>query len=79
MSFKILKAKSESGNWIYAPGKNATLTDAALKVVGSEVVSCCTLETRSSSQYEAETGKPDIDKSPDYQLVALLPKADAGI
>ncbi|TQB69576.1 hypothetical protein MPDQ_001657 [Monascus purpureus] len=77
MSFKILKAKSESGNWIYAPGKNATLTDAALKVVGSEVVSCCTLETRSSSQYEAETGKPDIDKSPDYQLVALLPKADA--
>lgn len=74
ISFKVLKAKSESSNWVYAPGRNATLTDAALKVIGFEVASCCTLETKSSGTAQSGNGETS-----NYELIAFLPKANAGI
>ncbi|KAL4803044.1 hypothetical protein BDV18DRAFT_166540 [Aspergillus unguis] len=69
-TFKILKAKSESSNWMYAPGKKATLMDAALKVAGTEVASNCELKQwpSSSSQEESPTDNSG------FRLVALLPR-----
>ncbi|KAL4786601.1 hypothetical protein BJX76DRAFT_365383 [Aspergillus varians] len=70
-SLKVLKAKSESGNWMYAPGKNATLIEAALKITGTEVASnCITKEWPGSSE---EHGSPR-ESRPNFRLVALLPK-----
>lgn len=40
-SLKVLKAKNEKGNWVYAPKPNGSLEDAALKIVGSACVSQC--------------------------------------
>ncbi|KAI7358666.1 hypothetical protein KC354_g9600 [Hortaea werneckii] len=41
VSLKVLKAKNEKGNWVYAPKPNGSLEDAALKIVGSACVSQC--------------------------------------
>ncbi|GAB1736535.1 hypothetical protein NU219Hw_g7682t1 [Hortaea werneckii] len=41
LSLKVLKAKNEKVNWVYAPKPNGSLEDAALKIVGSACVSQC--------------------------------------
>ena len=80
LSLKVLKAKNESGCWMYVPGKDATLTDAALKVVGSEVTSCCILESRIPEQQGSDSGRRNREgNSGEYELVAFLPRADIGI
>ncbi|OJJ46155.1 hypothetical protein ASPZODRAFT_2067896 [Penicilliopsis zonata CBS 506.65] len=65
IAFKVLKAKNESQNWVYAPGSNGTLRDAAMKVAGSEVVSVCTMQAW-----------PEDKPNEGYRAVALLPKDD---
>ncbi|KAL4752181.1 hypothetical protein BDW72DRAFT_192316 [Aspergillus terricola var. indicus] len=70
LSFKVLKAKTESSNWMYAPGKNSTLTEAALKVAGTDVASNCVLKNWPTSSNDGRT-------SPEgsvFRLAALLPK-----
>ncbi|KAI4134336.1 MAG: hypothetical protein LQ347_001610 [Umbilicaria vellea] len=37
-SLKVLKAKNDKDNWVYAPKAGACASDAAIKVVGKEVV-----------------------------------------
>ncbi|KAL6233468.1 hypothetical protein BDW75DRAFT_190873 [Aspergillus navahoensis] len=70
LSFKILKAKNESGNWIYAPLKNATLTEAALKIAGAEIASNCILKDWPASPDDAESSAEDSG----FRLTALLPR-----
>jgi hypothetical protein len=75
LSFKVLKAKHENPNWMYAPGKNATLTEAALKVAGTEIASNCILKNW-------PTSSRDGNASPEgsgFRLVALLPKLGSSI
>lgn len=67
LSLKVLKAKNETHNFMYVGGQNAGLMDAALKVVGTEVVSHCTVREW-----------PSDDNSAKYTLVALLAKDDSG-
>ncbi|KAL4973811.1 hypothetical protein BDW66DRAFT_161778 [Aspergillus desertorum] len=69
LSFKVLKAKSETANWMYAPGKNATLTEAALKVAGTEVASNCVRRDWPTSSDDAKNPAEDLD----FKLIALLP------
>ncbi|KAL4744135.1 hypothetical protein BDV11DRAFT_165824 [Aspergillus similis] len=68
--FKVLKAKNESSNWMYAPGKNATLMEAALKVVGTEIASNCILKIWPSSPNKRKASLEDSG----FRLAALLPK-----
>ncbi|RDW81631.1 putative DNA mismatch repair protein [Aspergillus mulundensis] len=68
--FKILKAKNESGNLMYAPGNNATLMEAALKVAGTEVVSNSELKKWPVSSDEVGDSRDDSG----YRLIALLPR-----
>ncbi|OJI97918.1 hypothetical protein ASPVEDRAFT_24834 [Aspergillus versicolor CBS 583.65] len=71
LSLKIIKAKNDSGNWMYAPGKESTLIDAALKVAGRDVASSCiTKEWPGSHSNNCESSR-DVD--PDIKLAALLP------
>lgn len=74
-SLKVLKAKNESNNWIYAPGTDATLPDAAMKIVGIDVASCCVMK-QFSSQPTPGSGT-DSDEN-GYKLIAFLPAADTG-
>jgi len=61
-SLRILKAKNEKGNWLYAPKTDATVEDAALKVVGKDCAGQCAWH---SVEHEG------------YKVEALLPKQDA--
>jgi hypothetical protein len=77
LSLKVLKAKNENNNWIYAPAPNATLIDAALKIVGTDVTSNCTLKTwppDSVMNFE----QPQTQLESEFGLVALLPDSGAG-
>ncbi|KXG52102.1 Ribosomal protein S5 domain 2-type fold, subgroup [Penicillium griseofulvum] len=72
LSLKVLKAKNENSNWTYAPSADASLSDAALKVTGTEVSSCCVLRRLSShSTTGDERGSSD---QKDYEAIAFLPK-----
>lgn len=74
-SLKVLKAKNESNNWIYAPGTDATLPDAAMKIVGIDVASYCVMKQVSS--LPTPGGGTDSEQN-DYKLIAFLPAADTG-
>ncbi|KAL4935278.1 hypothetical protein BDV06DRAFT_234479 [Aspergillus oleicola] len=72
LAFKVLKAKNESGNWMYAPGKDATFVDAALKVAGTEVAANCAIKEWPTAPLNEGESRPAIDSS--FKLVALLPE-----
>ncbi|GIJ90616.1 hypothetical protein Asppvi_009577 [Aspergillus pseudoviridinutans] len=74
LSLKVLKAASEKANWVYAPGKNASLMDAALKVAGTEVASACVAKEWPCGNDSDEESGSGNDSS--FQLLALL--ADPG-
>lgn len=73
-SLKVLKAKNENSNWMYVPGTQSEISDAASKVVGRDVCSGCSVQSVSSEpnahEEEMSTGG--------YYLTALLPRPDAG-
>ena len=78
LSFKVLKAKNESNNWVYAPVQNATLIDAALKTAGSSVTSCC-MAKNWPLENEAVNNEKVLRKNlSGYKLIAILAKPDAG-
>lgn len=68
-SIKVLKAKNENYNWMYAPSPDAQITDAAMKIVGRDVSSCCVVKKFPSVSSDQSS----------YELLAFLPKADAGM
>ncbi|KAL4947866.1 hypothetical protein BDW69DRAFT_203939 [Aspergillus filifer] len=72
LAFKVLKAKNDSGNWMYAPGKHATLVNAALKVVGTEVASSCAIKEWPTSCTNEGESPPRSDSN--FRLTALLPE-----
>lgn len=72
--FKILKAKSEKGNWTYGPKiGSSSLQDAVSKIVGQEVATHCELKSTSSQQNLSEEGNEN-----GYSIEAILAKTDAG-
>ncbi|KAF7133777.1 hypothetical protein CNMCM5793_005131 [Aspergillus hiratsukae] len=69
LSLKVLKAASEKANWVYAPGRNAALVDAALKVAGTEVASACVIKQwPCGNESDVESGSGGDS----FQLTALL-------
>ena len=66
---KVLKAKNENNNWMYAPSTDAEIADAAIKIVGRDVSSCSVVKNFPSDSLEPSG----------YELLAFLPKADAGM
>lgn len=74
-SLKVLKAKNESNNWMYAPSAEGNLADAALKIAGREVATSCVLKECSSDLPQ----DPNSGIQSRYELVALLPKEALGM
>lgn len=76
LSLKVLKAASEKANWVYAPGRNAALVDAALKVAGTEVASACVIKQwPCGNESDVESGSGGDS----FQLTALLADPALGI
>ncbi|KAJ5630352.1 DNA mismatch repair protein C-terminal [Penicillium longicatenatum] len=74
-SLKVLKAKNENQNWMYAPSTDATLSDAAVKTFGRELSSCCVIR-------ELSAGSSSLQSDPNkdgYGVVAFLPGPDSDI
>ncbi|KAL4914604.1 hypothetical protein BDW62DRAFT_190176 [Aspergillus aurantiobrunneus] len=71
-SFKVLKAKGDNFNWVYAPGKHATLMEAALKIAGTEVASnCIAKEWPVLPSAQCELPREDYSG---FRLAAVFPK-----
>ncbi|KAK4565523.1 hypothetical protein LTR86_004140 [Recurvomyces mirabilis] len=64
LSLRVLKAKNDKGNWMYAPKSGADAEDAAIKIMGSACVTQCEWIVL------AEDG---------YELRALVPRPDAEV
>jgi hypothetical protein len=71
-SFKVIKAKNENDNWSFAPCSDSAIADAAVKVVGRDVASCCT-----TKQSTPRINDGSLDQT-NYQVTAFLPRVDAG-
>jgi DNA mismatch repair protein MutL len=61
ISFKVLKAKNESANWVYAPKPGANAEDVALKIAGTCCTSQCTWSIVEDQGYTAHAFLPKID------------------
>ncbi|KAK4550257.1 hypothetical protein LTR36_003224 [Oleoguttula mirabilis] len=62
LSLRVLKAKNDKGNWMYAPKPGGNVEDAAMKIVGSACVSQCTWS---------------VIEEQGFTLQAFLPRSDA--
>lgn len=63
-SLKVLKAKNDKGNWMYAPKPGAGIEDAALKVAGKDCASQCAWSVVESGGFEIQAylPRPDADR-----------------
>ncbi|MCJ1436192.1 hypothetical protein MMC27_005570 [Xylographa pallens] len=84
-SFKVLKTKNGNDEWMYAPKIGATVTDAALKVVGQQVVSQCDWHVWDSSIGQKQDTFRDISVNLSalshdrYIIESLLPRKSCSI
>jgi DNA mismatch repair protein MutL len=62
LSLKVIKAKNDKGNWMYAPKAGGNAEDAAFKIVGASCASQCTWS---------------VIEEHGFTLQAFLPKPDA--
>ncbi|GKZ21369.1 ATP-binding mismatch repair protein [Aspergillus brasiliensis] len=67
LSLRVLKAKTEANNWMYAPGNTTNLVDAVMKVVGTEVASSCLLRV----------WPPENQSDSPFRILALLPNPES--
>ncbi|PWY80754.1 hypothetical protein BO94DRAFT_625901 [Aspergillus sclerotioniger CBS 115572] len=68
LSLRVLKAKTEANNWMYAPGQT-TLLDAALKVMGTDASSCLVREWPPNDDSDQSLQQ----KQAGFRIVALFP------
>lgn len=68
-SIKVLKAKNENNNWMYVPSADGEIADAAMRIVGKDVSSCCVVQ-------KLPSGSSDQGS---YDILAFLPKPGAGM
>ena len=82
LSLKVLKAKNDKTNWIYAPASGDTVLDAAIKIGGSKLVEQCQWKVwkssvdDNSSIVDVET---DENRQRFYKIEALLPSPTCGM
>ena len=77
-SLKVLKARNDKGNWMYAPKNGAipeaVLTNAAMQVVGKKAVEESKWTAWSSSSIGDQTRTAEVEADPSvYIIEALLP------
>lgn len=87
LSLKVLKAKNDKDNWVYAPKAGACVSDAATKVVGKEVVGQCEWmiwspnDPQASACSQTPDGSLGVDspaRNSNYIIQALIPRPQCG-
>ncbi|MCJ1242852.1 hypothetical protein MMC30_000047 [Trapelia coarctata] len=85
-SLKVLKAKNEKENWMYAPKAGATVTDAAIKVINQRAVAECAWHVWSfdlGSKLKMTAPSPSVDIAEvtkfEYTIESLLPQKQCDI
>lgn len=63
-SLKVLKAKSDKGNWMYAPKPGSGIEDAAFKVVGKDCAGQCHSSVMEYDGFEVQAFLPRVDADP---------------
>lgn len=61
LSLRVLKAKNNKGDWIYAPKMNGNAEDASFKVVGAGCASQCTWSVMECSGFSFHAFLPRLD------------------
>ncbi|KAI9874695.1 MAG: hypothetical protein M1830_009394 [Pleopsidium flavum] len=86
LSLKVLKAKSDKSNWMYAPKADASVSDAAMKVVDKNTAGQCHWISWNSAAYsglelDRVAGLEDVQDDGAgktlYRIEAFLPGPDA--
>ena len=82
---KVLKAKSDKDNWTYAPKSEASVFDAAIKILGKKVIDCCQWHVYCPETLDdegvlrpLETSSSTTDRGLQYKVETLLPRLDCG-
>jgi DNA mismatch repair ATPase MutL len=80
-SLKLLKAKNDNGNWIYAPHNGDYIPEAARNILGKDVAEQCQWKLwqplRADDEAMPVTGTASSAKE-SYIIEALLPKSNYG-
>ncbi|KAI4125863.1 MAG: hypothetical protein LQ341_006936, partial [Variospora aurantia] len=79
LHLKVLKAKNDKGNWIYAPKAKANVSDAAIKIIGTRAADQCHWIIWCSDNPPipfAANGTSSQETDSSYRLEALMPKAN---
>ena len=83
-TLKVLKAKNDNGNWMYAPKSGAYILEAARKILGRDIVDQCQWKVHESVQADADADEnlaANGDSGPaegSYKIEALLPNSKYG-
>lgn len=77
-SLRVLDAKNEKQNWIYAAGRNATISDVILSTLGREVTTQCSLYSSDIPIPEPDQNRQFPNEESRFKIEAFLPKVDAG-
>lgn len=81
-SLKVLKAKNDKSNWMYAPAGGDTVLDAAMKIGGSRLVDQCQWKVWKSSVEDTSSNceaKTNERSERIYKVEALLPSPTCGM
>ena len=81
-SLKVLKAKNDKSNWMYAPGGGDTVLDAAIRICGRKLVDQCQWKVwRSSVEGAIPVAEVETNEKSGsfYKFEALLPSPAYGM
>lgn len=82
LSLKVLKAKSDKNNWTYAPKSEASVADAAVKIIGKRASDQCqwTVWCSDSPSIPTASDSTELPAGSDasYRIEAFIPKAKNG-
>lgn len=77
-SLRVLKAKTEQGDWAYVPTREPTASDVAVKIVGKKVMNQCQWKSWDSN-WDENPGNPEVENDEaSYKFEAILPTPSCG-
>lgn len=85
LALKVLKSKNDKDNWTYAPKHEASVSDAAVKIIGKKATDQCQwlvwdagIPATQPAFHSGEWQERDTNQDPTYSVEAMIPKAGCG-
>ncbi|KAL9617139.1 MAG: hypothetical protein Q9160_008036 [Pyrenula sp. 1 TL-2023] len=88
LSVRVLKGKDQKLNWTYAPKQDATISDAAVQVVGQDVCAQCVSKNVTSEdsltgavkrQNDTDPPEEDVNDGDKTSIDVVLPRDDCDL